>query len=779
MFFLKPRFWLSLILRLSLVFIIFVVAFVFYCNYIVTHQFDIKTAQIPAQVYAAPLELFKGATLKKEQLIYTLSRLGYHRTTKPSVPGNYIEDAGRFTIYVRTFDFWDGLRQATKIELAIENGQVSELNDAQTQKPLALFRLDPQLIGGIYPTKKGARVFVPINKMPVFLKQALLASEDRSFYQNWGISFRGIVRALVTDVLAGGYVQGGSTITQQLVKNLFLTQKKTLSRKLQGLAMAMLLTFHYSKDEILQAYMNEVYLGQNGNHGVHGFGLASLFYFGRPVSSLTLPEAATLVGIIPAPSYFNPQRHPQRALKRRNLVLQLMYQQGVISKVQLQRAQAAPLGVTMQSQWGSEAYPAFMDLVERQLQQDYSHKELVQDGLRVFTTLNPWVQTTANQVIEKRLNNLEAQYSLEQGKLEAASVIVDPVSAQVLAIVGGRDAHYDGYNRALDAKRPIGSITKPAIYLTALEQPEQYNLATPVEDAPIYIQGPDGKVWSPKNSSLISHGKVPLMTALAHSYNEASVRLGMQVGLANVLNTIRHMGIKAPIQAYPANLLGAYSLSPFQVATMYETIASGGFSMPLRAITAVTDMDGKVLGSYAINVKEQFNPAGIYLLTRAMQQVGDTGTGRLLYQILPKELNFAGKTGSSQNLRDGWFAGFTGNLLTVVWVGRDDYASSGLYGQQGAGHLWAWLMKDLHATPLNPVMPEDIEFAWANKHTGLLSEQGCEDAVYVPFMKNYGPKFVSRCGIGDNDDGSSTVTAAGALENKGLWHWLKGLFGSQ
>ncbi|ODN42875.1 transglycosylase domain-containing protein [Piscirickettsia litoralis] len=542
--------------------------------------------------------------------------------------------------------------------------------------------------------------------------------------------------------------------------------------------MALLLTFHYSKDDILQAYMNEVYLGQNGNHGIHGFGLASLFYFGRPVSSLTLPEAATLVGIIPAPSYFNPRRHPKRAIKRRNLVLSLMYQQGMITKTEMQTGQSAPLGVTARPQWGSAAYPAFMDLVERQLQQDYSRKELVQDGLRVFTTLNPWTQNIANKVIEKHLGDLESQYSLQKDKLEAASVIVDPASARVLAIVGGRNAHYDGYNRALDAERPIGSITKPAIYLTALEDPAQYNLVTPIEDTPIYIQGPGGKVWSPKNSSLVSHGKVPLMTALAHSYNEASVRLGMQVGLANVLNTIRHMGVKTPIQAYPANLLGAYSLSPFQVATMYETIASGGFSMPLRAITAVTDMDGKVLGSYAINVKEQFNPAGIYLLTRAMQQVGDTGTGRLLYQILPRDLNFAGKTGSSQNLRDGWFAGFTGNLLTVVWVGRDDYASSRLYGQQGAGHIWAWLMKALHATPLKPVVPENISFAWANKQTGQLSEQDCKDAIYVPFMKNYVPKFVSRCGIVDNESETS-ITTPGAPEKKGFWHWLKGLFSSQ
>lgn len=719
--------------------------FVVYLDSTVRAQFEGKRWALPARVYARPLELYPGMKLRPEQLLTELTMLGYRDTGEPQDPGSYRRQGDEFTIATRPFVFWDGAQTASLWRVDFDGDHLRTLTDLKhTDKPVTLARLDPLLIGGIYPAHNEDRILVKLNEVPPDLIKGLIAVEDRQFYTHHGVDPRGVARALLT-ILRGGPVQGGSTLTQQLAKNFFLTPERTLRRKFTEMIMAVLLEMHYSKEEILEAYANEIYLGQDGNRAIHGFGLASHFYFDRPLSQLNLPQAALLVGLVKGPSYYDPRHHPARALTRRNLVLQEMWQQHVISAAEYITARASPLGVVEQAPGGLSTYPAFVELIYRQLRRDYRDEDLRSDGLQIFTTLDPLVQSAAERALTTRLASLEKAHRIPPKTLEGAVVVCNTQNGEVQALVGGRDARYEGFNRALDTERPIGSLIKPAIYLTALEHPDSYNLATLLDDSPLVWRERGTSDWKPRNYDKVSHGQVPLRVALANSYNISTARLGLSLGVRNVMDNVRRFGIDRELPAYASSLLGADGLAPIEVAQLYETFASGGFRVPLRAIREVLTVDGQPLHRYPLSMEQVVEPGPAFLVTSALQGVVSDGTAEGLSQYLSPDLHIAGKTGTTNDLRDSWFAGYTGDRLGVVWIGRDDNQSINMTGASGAMTVWGDMMARLNPEPLVPPQPDSIEMVWVDSVTGLRADENCLGAVSLPFIRGSAPTGIASC----------------------------------
>lgn len=720
--------------------------YVAYLDRTVQVQFEGKRWALPARVYARPLELYMGLSITPEQFVAELSALKYRPVRDAASPGSYVRNGNELRIVTRPFKFWDGEQPSAQLRVSVEGGTVTVLSDTATGKPLTLARMEPRLIGGIYPAKAEDRVLVQLRDVPKILVDALIAVEDHNFYEHHGIDPVAMTRATLANVRQAEWVQGGSTLTQQLVKNFFLTNERTLGRKMNEAIMALLLEWHYSKDEILETYLNEIYLGQIGKRAIHGVGLAAWFYFDRPVDELRLQDVALLVALIKGPSFYDPRRHPERAMARRNLVLEVLEKQQVITAEQAKTAKAAPLGVTHRPPEGDSPYPAFLDLVKRQLRRDYRDEDLTSEGLRIFTTLDPVLQDTAEAALENRLRRLEKAKRLREGTLEGAVVVTTIEGGEVLALVGGRDARFAGFNRALDALRPIGSLVKPAVYLTALAQPERYTLASLVSDGPLTIKAAGSRAWSPKNYDREYHGNVPLHKALANSYNLATVRLGLSLGAPDVIKTLHRLGVQREIEAYPSVFLGAPQLAPIDIAQMYETLAAGGFRTPLRAIREVLNVNGQPLQRYPLTVEQAFQPEPIFLLNTALQEVTRSGTARSVSHMLPEGLTVAGKTGTTDDMRDSWFAGFSGEQLAVVWLGRDDNEPIGLSGAAGALPLWADIIRRTGSRPLQLVQPADIEFVRIDPESGLRADVGCQGSLELPFITGSAPQQFASCG---------------------------------
>ncbi len=706
--------------------------------------FEGKRWAVPARVYARPLELYEGAAVTAKQLRHELEILGYRHMRRPAGDAQWGVSAGRFVIHTRAFRFWDGEQPALKLHLKLSNGVITSLADARG-RAVDIARLEPAGIGSIYPAHREDRVLVRYEELPEHLVQALLAVEDRRFFQHHGVDPRGIGRALWSNLKAGAVVEGGSTLTQQLVKNFILTPRRSLWRKLNEALMALIVESRYGKEEILEAYANEVFLGQDGARAIHGFGLAARFYFNRPLAELRLHETALLVGLVKGASHYHPGRHPERALKRRNLVIRQMQEQGFIDAGAAQRASALPLAISERGRSRMYRYPAFIQLVRRQLKQDYRDEDLTTEGLQIFTTLDPWEQHIAARNLGTGLAAIEKSRGLERGGLQAAMVIASPQSGEIRALVGGRDAGFAGFNRALDAQRPIGSLAKVAVYLAALAQPDRYTLATLVPDEAVRLELPNGKLWEPKNFDHQAHGSVPLHTALTRSFNLAAVNTGLDVGVPKVVDTLYRLGADKTIEPFPSVLLGAVPMSPLQITQLYQTIAAGGFRAPLHAIREVMDARHQALQRYPLEVTRVLDPAVAYLLISNLQEVVRSGTGRGLRTYLDSAVGVAGKTGTTNDLRDSWFAGFSGDRVATVWVGRDDNHSSGLTGTTGALQVFGRVMRDLDPQPLAPMPPQGIEYHWVEAASGRLAAEGCEGAVVLPFIRGSEPKVSSAC----------------------------------
>ncbi len=754
--------------------------YMLYLDAVIRAEFDQKRWAMPAKVYARPLELFEGMALGADGIAQELRLLGYRdvncpveptpppaesgkrilrRKPKPPPPeacvpppgggetptksGSYARHGETFEVVTRDFTFWDSAEPVRKVRLVFAGNILVDLTSLDGQEKPGLLRLDPPEIAGIYPSHYEDRILLKGKDLPPALVDTLLAIEDRSFFEHAGVNPKGIFRAMVANLRAGRTVQGGSTLTQQLVKSLFLSNERTLKRKINEALMAILIDSRYGKDEILEAYANAIYLGQDGSRAIHGFGLASQFYFGVPLEDLELHQIALLVAIVKGPSQYDPRKHPDRAKERRSLVLDVMVEQNLISAEDAAVADEMPLDVTPKAASGITGYPAFLELVQRQLRQYYKPEDLVTEGLRVFTTLDPRVQATAENTLANSLTPLERSQPKAR-PLQGAAIVVDTQTGEILAMVGDREPKAIGFNRALDAKRLVGSLLKPVVYLTALEQPDRYTLTTLINDSPL-VHTSGGRRWSPANYDKRYHGRVTLRDALARSYNVPAVRVGLDVDVINVVKMLRRLGLDRDLKPYPSLLLGGVDMTPFEITQVYQGIASGGFRIPLRAIREVTNATGQSLQHYALDVEKAVDPGPAYLVTNAMQQVVKAGTASAMKSKLSPDLNIAGKTGTTDDYRDSWFAGFSGDRLAVVWVGRDDNKPTGLSGASGALRVWMDLMAGMKLEPIDAPPPAGVEEVWVDPRSGLRLGQGCRRGQQVPFLAGSEPHGSASC----------------------------------
>lgn len=733
-----------LIIKACLLFIVVITAYVFYLDNIVRTQFEGKRWELPAHVFANPVELYQGLPLSIGRFESLLKDLRYQRTTSFTSGGEYYHSGSIFTVKTRPFDFFDGKEASKTVKVYFNNNHVTAIKNVRTGKDEALLRLDPVQVGSFYPSHKEDRILVKLDDVPRTLIDGLIAIEDRNFYQHYGVSIKSILRAMWANLKAGGVVQGGSTLTQQLIKNFYLTSERSLWRKVKEAMMALIIEVHYEKNEILEAYLNEVFLGQDGERSINGFGMASVFYFNKPLIELKPHQTALLVGLVKGPSYYDPRRHSERAIKRRNLVLDEMTRLGVLPDQQRKMAKRFGADISPFKQIKSSRFPAFLDLVKRQLSRDYKDEDLRTEGLNIFSTLDYNIQTTAEKLFKRKLEILNKQYGIEKGKLQGAMVITRREGGEIVAVIGDRDPTFNGFNRALDAIRPIGSLVKPAVYLTALSQPSNYTLTSMIDDAAISLKQRSGELWVPKNYDKVEHGVVPLHEALSHSYNLATVRLGMELKVPNVKRTLEELGVRRPIKPYPSLLLGALPLAPIEVAQMYQTLAGEGFFTYLRSIQSVTSSDHAALQRYALSVRQVANPAAVYLVNTALQEVMSVGTGRSAYRQMSANYKLAGKTGTTDELRDSWFAGFSGDYLAVVWLGRDDNKPSKLTGATGALQVWSSVMSSISKQSVQLNKPANVEYSWVDP-LGYRANEFCTNAVQYPFIKGSSPTEYSPC----------------------------------
>lgn len=704
----KPRGkrgWFWLLLKLFIVFVMLMAIYGVYLDQKIRSRIDGKVWQLPAAVYGRMVNLEPDMSITKNEMVKLLEATQYRQVSKMTRPGEFTVQANSIEMIRRPFDFPDSKEGQVRARLTFDGDRLDTIENMDNNRQFGFFRLDPRLITMLSSANGEQRLFVARNGFPDLLVDTLLATEDRHFYEHDGISLYSIGRAVLANLTAGRTVQGASTLTQQLVKNLFLSSERSYWRKANEAYMAVLMDARYSKDRILELYMNEVYLGQSGDNEIRGFPLASLYYFGRPVEELSLDQQALLVGMVKGASIYNPWRNPKLALERRNLVLRLLQQQQVIDQELYDMLSARPLGV--QPRGGViSPQPAFMQLVRQELQSKLGDKVKDLSGVKIFTTFDSVAQDAAEKAAVEGIPALKKQRKLSD--LETAMVVVDRNSGEVRAMVGGAEPQFAGYNRAMQARRSIGSLAKPATYLTALSQPNQYRLNTWIADAPISLRQPNGQVWSPQNDDKQFSGQVMLVDALTRSMNVPTVNLGMSLGLPAIVDTWQKLGVaKDQLHPVPAMILGALNLTPIEVAQAFQTIASGGNRAPLSALRSVIAEDGSVLYQSFPQAERAVPAQAAYMTLWTMQQVVQRGTGRQLGAKYPG-LHLAGKTGTTNNNVDTWFAGIDGREVVITWVGRDNNQPTKLYGASGAMSIYQRYLANQSPVPLNLVAPEDI-----------------------------------------------------------------------
>lgn len=717
----RKRRWLWLLVKLGIVFAVLIAAYGVYLDQKIRSRIDGKVWELPAAVYGRMVNLEPDMQISKNEMVRLLNATQYRQVSVMTRPGEYTVQANSIEMIRRPFDFPDSKEGQVRARLTFDGDHLETIENMDNNRQFGFFRLDPRLITMLQSPNGEQRLFVKRSGFPDLLVDTLLATEDRHFYEHDGISLYSIGRAVLANLTAGRTVQGASTLTQQLVKNLFLSSERSYWRKANEAYMALIVDARYSKDRILELYMNEVYLGQSGDNEIRGFPLASLYYFGRPVEELSLDQQALLVGMVKGASVYNPWRNPKLALERRNLVLRLLQQQQVIDQELYDMLSARPLGV--QPRGGViSPQPAFMQMVRQELQAKLGDKVKDLSGVKIFTTFDSVAQDAAEKAATEGIPVLKKQRKLAD--LETAMVVVDRFTGEVRAMVGGAEPQFAGYNRAMQARRSIGSLAKPATYLTALSQPNQYRLNTWIADAPVTIRLSNGQTWSPQNDDRRFSGQVMLVDALTRSMNVPTVNLGMALGLPAVVDTWTKLGApKNQLNAVPAMLLGALNLTPIEVAQAFQTIASGGNRAPLSALRSVIAEDGTVLYQSYPQAERAVPAQAAYMTLWTMQQVVQRGTGRQLGAKYPG-LHLAGKTGTTNNNVDTWFAGIDGSQVTITWVGRDNNQPTKLYGASGAMSIYQRYLANQTPTPLALTAPEDVVDMGVDSNGNLVCSGG-------------------------------------------------------
>lgn len=723
-----------------------------YLDTLVRQKFDGQLFDLPTVVYARVLTLTPGQEFSIQEMRNELDVLNYRKVATPRYPGEYSSSSTRIELMRRGFEFTDGKEAERHVMLHFNDLQLERIQSLDRGRDLGYLHIDPKLLGMLEKNVDEQRLYLKREQFPDIMVDALLVTEDRHFYQHDGVSPIAIVRAFLANIKAGRTVQGGSTLTQQLAKNLFLSSDRTLWRKLREAYIAIILDYRYDKDRILEAYLNEVYIGQSGGQAVHGFGLASRLYFGKPLQELRIDQLALLVGMVKGPSYYNPVRFPERARQRRDLVLRLMMQNHQLTPSEYEEAIGRPLDIQDNPHIASRQ-PAYFQQVNRELSEKVGSAFRSGVGLRVFTSLDPVSQTKLEKAIATKVPELER---VGGDGLEGAAIAVDRQTGEIRAMVGGKRTGYDGFNRALNASRQIGSLAKPAVYLAALSQPSEYQLSTTLLDKPITLRGNQGNEWSPRNYDRQFRGEVPLYEALSKSLNVPTVQLGMDLGLPKVIDTFEKLGVdREEIREVPSMLLGSFTLTPYQVAQMYQTLTNSGRIAPLSALRSVVDNDGRVLFDSLPRVSKAVPEQAAWLTTYAMKHGVVSGTGRYLHsQFAWAQL--AGKTGTSNDTRDSWFVGVDGREVTTVWLGRDDNLPTNLTGSSGALRVYAHYLGDRVPQRLVLPWPQQIStVGFSHQNNGALA-YNCRSEFKLPV---WDPEERFKQGCESNPIG-----------------WLKGLF---
>ena len=740
----QPRTWLRRItitcIKLAIVLFFILVILTIYLDAKVQQTFEGQRWQVPAQIYGQLETLTIGEPLNLIHLSKSLKLNGYEKVRKVSSSGQYAQSANRIIIYRRSFVFPQTkiVNSTRAVELTIDTagGKISQLfvNDV----PVNSLQLEPILLARLVPNNKEDRVLIALENTPTQLLDTLLLIEDRDFYHHKGLSPLGILRALYSNIVAGRTVQGGSTLTQQLIKNMFLTQERTLSRKVQEAIMAIIIETRYSKDLLLEAYVNEVYLGQHYANGIYGFGLAAKFYFGKTLEELNSAQIALLVAQVKGPSYYDPWRNPDRAKERRDLVLRLMFEQNFFTVKEFKTMVATPLSIRNNRRFKAQEYPAYIQLVKQELNELMPSAQQ-KNGIRVFTGFSHLSQQLLEQTVAEQLSSLEQKY--KQKDLQTAMIVTDINSAEIRAIVGDRKAGYAGFNRAVNAKRPIGSLIKPAIYLAALERYEQFNFATLLADEPITLtngvntsnntESEKEKAWQPKNYDGKYRHQVPLIDGLVNSLNIPTVNLGMALGLDNVAKAIHLLGFDEDITMRPSMLLGALNMSPLQINQLYLSFAKQGYSEKAHAINIIDSNKGETLWQFEAKTEQIISTNAAYLMDYALTQVAKTGTAKSLTWRL-KNNSVAGKTGTSNDLRDSWFIGYDNKHLITTWLGKDDNKPTGLTGSSGALILFSDFIKKQGVVNKVDNKPDAIAITLFETKTGHAVTSECDDTINYP-----------------------------------------------
>ena len=732
---------LKLITYLSLIiFLIISIAYVSILDSKVVNKLDGVLWTVPAKVYARPLELAEGGKINVDGLKKELEILSYELTKGiPDTPGEFSQSQRSVNIFIRGF----GSQEPGLYRLKIENDKIDSIK-RKDGISIDLIQLEPLSIGGMFPSHLQDRILLNFSQVPKDLEEMILVVEDRNFYSHKGISLRSIMRAFIKNTRALGIEEGGSTITQQLAKSLFFSPEQTIRRKIKEAIAALLIEMHYSKQEILLAYINDVFIAQSGRRAIHGFGLASQFFFGTDLKNLSLDQKALLVGMLKGPSLYSPINNPDRAKTRRDLVLSLIKNDSLITEEEYLDLKGKSLKVIPPSFKSLSKYPAFNDIVTLDLRKNFDDSDLRTKGLKIITNLDPVVQDYLEESIKDTKLKLKRRYGSQLNGLEGAGIVIDSFSGEVVAAIGSTKPNNYGFNRAINAVRPIGSLVKPFIYLSALQHYTKYNLSTLLDDSKLSVSLPGGKLWEPNNFDKKFHGNVPLHVALSESYNVATTRLGMDLGYSVVQETFTKLGIKKKIPKYPSIFVGSFEMTPLEAIQAYQTIASEGFYSPLNSIRTV-ESSGDVLSlSYPYKVEQRFRPEPIYLLKFVLKQTFISGTARGFSSRVIEKWKTGGKTGTSDDQRDSWFVGYAGNYLMVVWLGFDDNRKSPLTGRTGALQVWKNFMSRLDPIAYEVRKPSRIRYEWVDAKDGLLSGESCKGSILIPFVEGTEPEMIPQ-----------------------------------
>jgi len=702
-------------------------------------KFEIRRVSLPTRVFADFMPLRPGVQLSADDVIEKLDRLGYREVGGVSTSGEYNPRNGSIDIDTRAFKHPSGSYDAQPVRVSFANGAVDSVISLRDSQPVENAALEPELLTSILGDRLENRQPVTLDQVPKILQDAVIVTEDVRFWHHPGVDPLGIMRALFRNLRHGGVEEGASTLTQQLVKNYYLTPERTLRRKIVEAFMAIILDAKYSKRDILEAYLNDIYLGRDRSISVIGVGEASRFYFGKPVTEITVPEAALLAGMIRSPNNESPFEHPEAALARRNTVLGLMLHSEKIDQATYEKALATPLPKRPSRQRsGLSSIPYYVDRVLQEMRDDYDIKDVKGRGLQIYTAIDLDAQDTAARTLEAGIEGLEHGSRFlrrHRTALQGAIIDVDVASGEIRALVGGRSYELSQFNRALNAQRQIGSLVKPFVYGTAFEPSlSQQNIteATLVSDARFVLQRHFARDWSPRNYGDVYHGTVTVREALEESMNSASVRIGLAAGIPSVIRTAHTLGVKADISDNPAMLLGAIAVPPIEMASAYTTIARQGSRIPLHAIRFVTDDRGRVVSAGSVEPVQVFPARDMYILTDVMKGVVDRGTGAPSRRF-GFRLTAAGKTGTTNDKRDAWFIGFTPRTLALTWVGFDDNAPVGLSGSQGAVPIWARFMRSITAGEPDAdfAVPAGVTFEDIDETSGGVATEYCPPDVVV------------------------------------------------